>query len=406
MKKIAIVVQRAGRNIVGGSEDYSMRMAQVLSENYSVDIVTTTARSHLTWENEYNEGIERLNENLNIIRFYVDKGRGKYWHNLCSIFFNGIPLNRFHELEESEKKKYIQRIRQIPEGAQEEWVKFQGPYSYNLLNYLSEKSSYYDKFIFMTYLFPTTYFGVDRIFDRKKVLLCPTFHDEPPAYFSIFKKYKNYTLLFLTHSERGITEKIFEDIINNFQIINFGMQDKFNNVEELKGEKYIVYAGRLEEGKGILTLLRFFSRFTEEYGKFGIMLYLLGDGSIKNFNHPRVKYLGVLNEDEKLKYIKNAVAFVHPSPLESLSISLVEAFMMGTPVIVNKKCAVFEEHISKSNAGLGFGSYPEFSSAMLSMIEDEVLRNNLSKNARKYFLDNYRLDTYKNKLINIIEENE
>lgn len=405
MKRIGIVVQRAGKNIVGGSEDYSMRMAQVLSENYFVDIITTTARSHLTWENEYSEGVDRVKDNLNIIRFSVDIGRDKYWHNLCNIFFNEIPFNRFHELEESEKQQYIKKIKQIPEGAQEEWVKFQGPYSYNLLNYLLEKNSYYDKFIFMTYLFPTTYFGIDKIFDRKKVLLCPTFHDEPPAYFNIFKKYKNYTLLFLTHSEKEIAEEILEET-NKFQIINFGMEDIYDNIEKLAGEKYIVYAGRLEEGKGILTLLRFFSRFTEEYGKFGIMLYLLGDGSMKDFKHPRIKYLGVLNEDEKLKYIKNAMAFVHPSPLESLSISLIEAFMMGTPVIVNKKCAVFEEHISKSKAGLSFGSYQEFSSAMLSMIENEVLRNNLSKNARKYFFEKYRLDTYKNKLINIIEESE
>ncbi len=46
---------------------------------------------------------------------------------------------------------------------------------------------------------------------------------------------------------------------------------------------------------------------------------------------PGVRYLGYLSEEEKHAAMAGAKAVVCPSPYESLSIVLLEAFALGTP---------------------------------------------------------------------------
>ena len=41
MSRLAIVVQRCGRDVVGGSEGYAFQMGQALSRNHDVEILTT-----------------------------------------------------------------------------------------------------------------------------------------------------------------------------------------------------------------------------------------------------------------------------------------------------------------------------------------------------------------------------
>lgn len=405
MKKLAIIVQRAGTNIIGGSEDYALRMAKILSQQYSVDIITTTARDHTTWENYYHEGIENLSESLNIIRFSVDIGRNTFWYELHKIIFDYLPLNKFYKTEKNERTEFIKKIKKIPTGFQEEFIKFQGPYSRGLLNFLKIKKNYYNYFIFMTYLYAPTFFGIDIIENKNKVFVCPTFHDEPPAYLPVFRKYFDYKLLFLTKAEKKIAEKIFENDIKNFRIINFGLEDKYNcgKIAQDKFNQYIIYAGRLEEGKGIGMLFEQFEKFVQENPDVDLHLLLLGDGHLKTIRHPMIKYMGVVDENKKINLLKGALAFVHPSPLESLSIALIESFMVGTPAIVNKKSEVLFDHIRKSHAGFTYSSYREFSDALIKIIKDDNLRQELSKNARKYFMKEYNIKIYKEKLISILE---
>src|SRR5205823_5843967 len=67
---------------------------------------------------------------------------------------------------------------------QEAWMRAQGPWSPDLLAYLKEKKGDYDAFIFVTYLYATTYFGLPLVADR--ALLVPLAHDEWPIYFTLW----------------------------------------------------------------------------------------------------------------------------------------------------------------------------------------------------------------------------
>lgn len=405
-KNIAIIVQRAGEDIVGGSEGYALAMAKILSDSFKVDIITTTARDHVTWKNAYPAGPVNLSETLRIIRFNVQFEREPYWFELDRVMTKNITLDVFESMPVQDRQAFIDYKRRLPLGLGEEWIKYEGPYSPNLLNYIEEHSDDYDYFIFMTYLYPTTYFGIDRVKDASKVYFVPTYHDESPAYLPSFLKYKKYNHLFLTNGEKNIAENNLYGVPVKSSIIGFGIQDRFGQFTSPRngsGEQYVLYAGRIEAAKGVHQMFKLFERYSGENKD--LKLYLIGDGILKDYPHRNIVYKGFVSEEEKLRLMKNAVAFIHPSAFESLGIVLLESFMMETPALVNRKSDVLHEHIVNSEAGYSYDSYDEFSQALRMLCGNTAARETMCKHAREYYLANYSLEAYKNRLLNIFSEN-
>ena len=56
--KLACVVHRFGPDIAGGSEAHCRHVAEHLAAEHDVTILTSCARDHVSWRNEYPEGVE------------------------------------------------------------------------------------------------------------------------------------------------------------------------------------------------------------------------------------------------------------------------------------------------------------------------------------------------------------
>src|SRR3974377_684657 len=179
-RRIAFVVQRYGVEVNGGAELHCRWVAEHLSRHLPVDVLTTCAVDYQRWSHEYPAGRSELN-GVSIQRFAVDRPRDR---------------RRFQSL--------TQKVLSGPHTADDElvWMREQGPMSSDLLEFLSANSQKYEAVVFFTYLYATTYYGIQQVPER--ALLVPTAHDEPPIYLDLFRPVftKPRFIIYSTETER------------------------------------------------------------------------------------------------------------------------------------------------------------------------------------------------------------
>ena len=385
--KILFVVQRYGLEVNGGSEAYCRQIAEKLSSIYDVSVLTTCAEDYVTWENKYQEGIEKIND-ITVIRKKVVEPRTQ------KKFSKATDIINF------DKENLLSGI---------EWQKAQGPYSLELLNYLSNHKEEYDVIIYMTYLYFTTYFGI-QIAPEKSILI-PTAHDEPPIYFGIFNSIFHLPrcILYLTNSEKNFVTKKFHNNYVNSDIVgvgidiekdveNINLKDRFNIEDE-----YLIYLGRIDESKGCKNMIDYFLEYKAKYNN-NLKLVLAGKTAMNIPVNNDILNLGFVSEIEKINLLKNSKALILPSEFESLSLSTLEAMYFGIPVLVNGKCDVLKDHAILSKAGLYYMNKLEFIESLAYIDENPEMMKKMGENGVLYVEKNYRWDVVIEKYKNAIEK--
>ncbi|HSD28176.1 MAG TPA: glycosyltransferase family 4 protein, partial [Vicinamibacteria bacterium] len=96
-------------------------------------------------------------------------------------------------------------------------------------------------------------------------------------------------------------------------------------------------------------------------------------------------------EAEKHDAIAGATALVMPSPHESFSLVILEAWSQGTPVLATERSPVLRGHVERSGAGLLFDRAPgDFGTPAAALVADEALRKTLGERGRAYVESRYR----------------
>jgi glycosyltransferase involved in cell wall biosynthesis len=344
-RRVALVVQRYGREVDGGSETLCREVAERLAVSAEVEVITTTAVDYLTWKNELPRG-ERVETGVRVRRFPV---AGRRW------------VRRFGRLSE--------RLYHNPHTIEDEleWMVRQGPRTPELLAYLKEAERRFDAFVFFTYLYYPTYFGLPLVAGRS--VLVPTLHDEPPARFDIFRTLFRLprTFVWNTPEERDLAREMF-GIEAHGEVAGTGVElpapagdGRFRRDRGI-GE-FILYVGRLDVWKGIPELLEYFSRYRAERAP-DLTLVLAGKQHMKLARAHGVKAVGFLADADKLDAFAEAAATVLPSPFESLSLVILESWAMGTPVVASAKSRAVAGQCARSGGGLIYSNYAEFAAAL------------------------------------------
>lgn len=386
MKKIAIINQRYGLEVNGGSEYYTRQIAERLSKYYQVDVITSKAKDYKTWRNFYRNEIDIIN-GVTVRRFDVKKERGFTFRIIDHI----IRSFKFH-----------------PIWIEKKWVEEQGPYCPDAIKYLSDHVEEYKAIIFVTYLYYPTAMGLPKF--SEKAIFVPTAHDEPFIYYSIYNEafQKPKAIIYLTDEEKNFVNGLFRNECITDCVMGAGVElpstvneKGFREKYKIDGQ-YVIYVGRVDAAKGCDHMIHYFKQFIQK-NSFDLKLVIIGQRMMEIEPDPNIICLGFVDEQDKFDGIKGANALLLPSEYESLSIAVLEALALGRPVIVNGKCEVLKGHCEKSQAGIAYVDYEGFCSALTTVLCESAYYEQMSYNAKKYIEENYCWRNIEEKYCELIE---
>jgi glycosyltransferase involved in cell wall biosynthesis len=238
----------------------------------------------------------------------------------------------------------------------------------------------------------------------------PTAHDEPPIYLSIFESLFSLprALIFSTDEEKNFVNLKFKTESIPHDIIGTGIDDPdtidpaaFEREYGLK--KFLVYVGRIDESKGCQELFNYFIQFKRECSS-SLKLVLLGKAVMEVPNHPDIIPLGFVSEQDKYNCIMASELLMMPSPFESLSIVLFEAWHCKKPVLVNGNCEVLKGQCIRSNGGLWYSNYEEFKECLEILLKNQNIRKYLGENGKSFVDVNYRWEIVEAKYLRCINQ--
>lgn len=372
--KLAVVTPRYGAEVAGGAETAARLLATRLATRpgFTVEALTTCALDAATWSDHYPSG-ETVIDGVTVRRFPVSGRRTADFDARTDLV--------------------LRRGRKVTEAQQLEWIESQGPVAPGLIDAVERSDA--DAFAFHPYLYHPTVAGLPAVADR--AILHAAAHDEPvlrlPIYRALFDAAAGFA--YWSEPERHMVERRFQVASKPAVVVGLGVDAGAGTARRaarslgLDERPYLVCLGRVDDGKGSRLLAECFAQYKSQRGG---DLQLLFAGPVINEvpAHPDIKVVGAVDESVKWGLLRGAVALVSPSAFESFSIVVMEAWSVGTPVLVNSRCAVTLDHVHRSGGGLAFGSYAELEVELDRLIGSAPMRAALGREGKAFVEAHYR----------------
>jgi glycosyltransferase involved in cell wall biosynthesis len=370
--KLACVIHRFGADIAGGSERHCRVIAERLASNHDVTILTTCARDHITWRNEYPAGASEAGP-LRVRRFPVARERS---------------LHRFKEISE------VAFSGSATEMEQEQWFRENGPDAPELLAFLEQHGAGFDRILFWSFRYYQTFVGLPLVADR--AVLVPTAEEDPVIRFSILDRL--FTLpaayLFLTPEEETLVALHCSRPLPPSCIVGIGLDPvraRPGMPPEAIGitRPFVLYLGRIDPNKGCETLLRYFLKRQAASG-LRVPLVMAGPANMPIPGDPSVKQLGLVDEPAREALLAHAAVLVVPSPYESLSMVLLEAWNHGVPALVNGRCSVLKGQALRADGALYYQNFDEFARGLDYLLGRPDVARQIGQQGLSYVDREYR----------------
>lgn len=380
MKKIAFVVPWYGDKIPGGAEMETREVIKhLLADGLEVEVLTTCAKAFASdWYADYYKPGDYMEDVVPVKRFAVRKGNAARFVEINTKLLKGFRVSR------TEEKEFLENIIN----------------SDDLYQYMQKYEQEYSLFVFIPYMFGTTFYGA-KMFPNKTVLI-PCFHDECYAYFRAFRRYfsKVCGIVYNAEPERMLANSIYH--LEHVKQITMGIGMDINisgNAERFRDKykidkPFILYAGRKDETKNVHTLIHYFDLYKSEKNT-DLQLVMIGPGKLpipetcKNQIHD----LGFVPVQDKYDAYAAAEMLCQPSKNESFSFVIMESWLMGRPVLVHESCKVTSNFARESNGGLYFQNYNEFAEAVTYIIEHCLEAKIMGEQGKEYVCTHFAWDT-------------
>ena len=372
--RLGFVPPRYGAEVIGGAEAVLREAAHgFAARGWEVEVLTTCARDHFSWANEYPAGVE-MDGAVTVRRFPTVISTPRRERALFEqAIHSGTPLSI------AEQQRWMNDDLRVPE----------------LYHHLLDHAAGYDALFFAPYLFWTT-FAAGQVAPERTILV-PCLHDEPYARLELFQPLFTGSrgLWFLSEPEHELAHRLFR-LPSRHAVTGagIGVPERYDaeGFSERHGitRPFVFFAGRREGAKGWDALLRAFAAAVTRHD---LALDLVTAGAVDFTTPPeiagRVIDLGFLSEDERNNAFAAAAAYIQPSQYESFSRTVMEAWLAGTFVIANGASDVVRWHCERSGAGVTFDDELELEQALLFVAEHPDRARDLARPGRSYVLDNY-----------------
>ena len=373
--KVAYVTVRYGERILGGAEQACRQLAEHLAASgVSVEVHTTCATDATTWADDLAPGAT-TEAGVSVHRHRVEAGRDPDFDRFSGEVFGGPEPP--------------------DEAKQRRWLDLQGPVCPAAVG--GAMASGADLVIATPYLFWPT---VELMRQSDRAVMHPAAHDEGPIHLPVvaagFAAARG--LAYYTDGERRLVERLWPELSATPQaVIGLGVEpdpgrgadpDRFRTSLGLGDRPFLLYVGRVDDGKGVRMLAKFFATFKRRHPG---PLALVFAGAIVNppDAHPDVIVTGPVSDLDKWSAMTGASVFVNPSANESFSIVLLESWSVGTPGLVNARCPATVEHARRSRGGLAFGGYASFETALQRLTEDRATAAAMGAAGNRYVVENF-----------------
>ncbi len=342
--RVAFVTQRYGSEVNGGAEALCRSIAERMARHWEVEVLTTCALDYMTWADHYPPGESMLN-GVRVRRFPVEAPRDvPTFDRLSAAIVAAAP----------------------DQSRAQEWMRAQGPWSPQLFEAIAGSAAATDVFFFFGYLYAQAFFGLPRV--AGKAVLAPLAHDEWTIHLPMWDAFfaMPRAFLFNTEEERAFVQRRFPAAGIGGPVIGVAVERpagieprRFRAAHGIEDD-FLLYVGRVDPSKGCGEM---FANFIDHVGRTGDprILVTIGREVMPVPVHPQIRALGFVDEQSKWDALAGCDLLVMPSPYESLSIALLEAWSVSKPVLVNAECEVLLGQVRRANGGLAYRGAEEFS---------------------------------------------
>lgn len=379
MKKIGFVAPWYGETIPGGAEMELRGLIHHLKEaSIELEVLTTCVKDFMSnWNENYYKAKTYQENGITVKRFPVTRGDHVVFNTINAKLLNNLSVTS------TEEALFIKNIINSEE----------------LCQYISEHQEEYSLFVFIPYMFGTTYHGI--LACPEKAVVIPCLHDESYAYMNCYRKCfsKVNGIIFHAKPESTFANRLIDLSFCNQAVLGEGVDTNLSGIPERFRRKYrmekpfILYTGRKDPTKNVHTLVKYFDVYKKR-NKNSLQLVMMGPSqvSIPDTVKNDVHDLGFVSVQDKYDAYAAATVLCQPSKNESFSLVIMESWLAHRPVMVHEQCRVTANFAKESNGGFYFNNYTDFEGQVNYLLGHPDIASQIGEQGRKYVLENFSWD--------------
>lgn len=181
-----------------------------------------------------------------------------------------------------------------------------------------------------------------------------------------------------------------------------------NKYQFLDGKKIILFLSRIHYKKGLEILLDAYKKVLDRNDEAFLVIAGPDNEGYKTVLekkidalhlNDKVLFTGLVGGNDKMEIFADADVFCLPSFQENFGIAVAESMAAGLPVVISDQVNIHSE-ISQANSGIVTRcDSNEVADAILKILSNDALRNEMGQNARKLVFDKFTWDRIADEMI-------